>query len=653
MRAADLPIPGLLWGHYPERRSNGAGRLSGWAALFARSPNPTAFLQAVERLQPLMMQWSPEERAGEVQRLRQQMARQGMTDELLASVFALFSEISRRQTGRRPYRTQMMAAYDMLGRRLVEMATGEGKTLAAALAAAAAALARVPVHVVTANEYLARRDAEALRPVFGAFGLDVGVVTHDLDREGRRRAYACAITYCTAKELVFDYLRDSLLRREVEEELRGRAYRLATRDAPATLLRGLCMAIVDEADSVLLDEASVPFVLSQAEEHRGKREHYEKALECARRMAPREDFVIDPESQSVELTARGRGKADPQGAQSDPQSDPLWRVQRYREEALSLALAALHLYHRDRHYLVRDGTVQIIDDTSGRVAPGRAWSRGLHQLIELKEGCRPSAELVTAAQITYQRFFSRYLHLCGMSGTLLEDRAELRAVYGLPVVRVPLRRPSRRTELPARAFGTHEARWRYVVERAREIQSRGGAVLIGTDSVADSQTLSRRLGTARVAHVVLNARQDQYEADVIATAGQPGRVTVATSMAGRGTDIAIAEDLARNGGLHVMLCQANASRRVDRQFTGRCARRGEPGSSETLLSLESPLVVAHLPAAINRWTARKETVQPARAGIALVRYALWWEGQRRRRMRSQLRLQDEALDKQPMLGSEN
>jgi len=648
MRPAELPIPGVLWGHYPERRWNAAGWLARRAATSAnRMPRHAAFLHAVEALQPAMLRLSSEQCASEVQRLRQLLARRGMADDLLAAAFALFSEISRRETGQRPYPEQMIAARAMLGRRLVEMATGEGKTLAAALAAATAALARVPVHVVTANEYLARRDADALRPIYGALGLQVGVVTHELDRDARRRAYRCAVTYCTAKELVFDYLRDGLLRRDVEGELRSRAYRLATRDAPGTLLRGLCMAIVDEADSVLLDEASVPFVLSRAEDHRDKREHYARALEFARGLIPREDFVTDPESQAVELTARGRAKAEPQPTHGDP----LWRVRRYREEALCLALAAIHLFHSDQHYLVRDGAVHIIDDTSGRVAAGRAWSRGLHQFIELKEGCRPTAELVTAAQITYQRFFSRYLHLCGMSGTLLEGRAELRATYGVPMVRVPLRKPSRRVVLPTRAFGTHEARWRYVVGRARDIHARGGAALIGTDSVADSQVLSQRLGAAGLAHVVLNARQDRHEAHVIATAGQAGRITVATSMAGRGTDIAISERLARAGGLHVMLCQANASQRIDRQFTGRCARRGEPGSCETLLSLESAPVVAYLPALITGWTGRAGELRPRWVGILLARAALWWEGRRRYRLRRQLRLQDEALDRQPMLGT--
>lgn len=645
----ELPIPGVLWGQYPERRPEGTSWLARRAANLAdRVPRHAAFLRTVEAIQRALVQLSSEQCAAEVQWLRQQLARRGITDELMAAAFALFSEISRRQTGQCPYPTQLLAARAMLERRLVEMATGEGKTLAAALAAATAALARVPVHVVTANEYLARRDAEALRPAYGALGLQVGVVTHELGPDARRNAYRCDVTYCTAKELVFDYLRDRLSRRGIEGdrqgalqgELRRRAHRLATGDSASTLLRGLCMAIVDEVDSVLLDEASVPFILSRAEDHRGRREHYAQALELARGLVEGDDFVLDPACHSVELTARGRAKTEPQAAPLDP----LWRVQRFREEALCLALAALHLFHRDRHYLVRGDAVHIIDDTSGRVAAGRAWSRGLHQLIELKEACKPSAELVTAAQITYQRFFSRYLHLCGMSGTLLEGRSELRAVYGVPVVRVPLRKPSRRVVLPTRVFGSHEARWRFVVSRAREVQERGGAVLIGTDSVADSQALSQSLDAAGLAHVVLNARQDQHEAHVIATAGQPGRITVATSMAGRGTDIALSESVAQNGGLHVMLCQANASRRIDRQFTGRSARRGEPGSCEVLLSLGSAPIVAYLPAWIARRTGRANEIRPRWMGILLARAALWCEGRRRYRMRRQLRLQENATE---------
>lgn len=405
------------------------------------------------------------------------------------------------------------------------------------------------------------------------------------------------------------------------------------------------MAIVDEADSVLIDEARVPFILSRAADDRAKRELYELALRVARQLVLHQDFTVEVETRHVELTARGQDKADREAHEGHA----AWRMRRFREEALCQALAALHLFQRDRHYLVRQGAVHIIDETTGRVAAGRAWSRGLHQFIELKEGCVPSDEPIAAASITYQRFFPRYLHLCGMSGTLTESRGELLGTYGVHVSRIPLRLPCRREVLPTRVFGSHDARWRFVVRRAAGIHAGGGAVLIGTDSVADSQALSASLHTAGLPHVVLNARQDRHEAEVVARAGHEGRITVATSMAGRGTDIALAEKLAQGRGLHVILCQANASRRIDRQFIGRCARRGEPGSCETLLSLESEPIASRMPAWVRRLTRDELRLRPM--ARLLARFPLWLEGRLQRHTRKQLRAQDQAFERQPILGA--
>lgn len=643
MSAAQLPVPGPLHGRYPERRARKDALLAAIAGVLPADRLP--FVEAVQRLQEGTRRYSAADCARELATLRQQFARSGFDDRVLQRAFALIAELAHRHAGLRPYRGQLLAARAMLDRRLVEMPTGEGKTLAAAIAAAAAALARIPVHVITANEYLARRDAERLQPLFAALELKVSVVTHELHAEARRQAYAGDIVYCTAKELVFDYLRDSLLRQAAPGELRERAHRLAVGDT-GTVLRGLCFAIIDEADSILIDEARVPFILSRAAaDDRARRAHYQHALSVARQLVPQEDFTVEGETRRVELTARGQEKAD--GAAIA--GDAAWRMRRWREEALCQALAALHLFRRDRDYLVRQGTVQIIDETTGRVAAGRAWSRGLHQFIELKEGCVPSVEPVTAARITFQSFFSRYLHLCGMSGTLTESRAELLGTYGLHVSRIPLRNPCRREMLPTRVFGSHEARWRFVVQRVAEIHARRGAVLIGTDSVADSLALSARLRAAGLPHVVLNARQDRHEAEVVAKAGSEGRITVATSMAGRGTDIALAERLARGPGLHVILCQANASRRIDRQFIGRSARRGEPGSCETLLSLESEPIASRLPAWVRRLT--RDELRPRAWAWLLARFPLWLEGRAQRRLRRQLRAEDQAFARQPILGA--
>jgi preprotein translocase subunit SecA len=321
------------------------------------------------------------------------------------------------------------------------MKTGEGKTLVATTAVYLNALAGKGVHVVTVNDYLARRDSEWMGRVYGFLGMTVGVIVHGLDDDQRRAAYACDITYCTAKELVFDYLRDGLGRSR--DPLQHRLNQLAGETA-APLLRGLCMAIIDEADSILIDEARVPFILSQPVGNAQETEYLDQSLRIARALRIDTDFRLDAAARATELTAQGRERVE----MLVRRLAAVWRNRLHREEAVCTALAALHFYRRDRHYLVRDGKVLIIDDTTGRVAPGRAWSRGLHQLIELKEGCTPTAPQVTAAQITYQRFFPRYLRLGGLSGTLCESAGELRALYDLGVQRVPLRRPDRRMTLP-------------------------------------------------------------------------------------------------------------------------------------------------------------------------------------------------------------
>jgi preprotein translocase subunit SecA len=627
MRAAQLPMPGALWGRYPERRER-----SREAPLsMPRARRYAAFVRRVQRMD--LRTIGDKALTARLSELRRRMAQEGLAEPTMALALAIVGELAARELGIRPHAVQLHAARAMLDERLAEMATGEGKTLAAALAAAVAALARVPVHLITVNDYLARRDGEHLRPLYARLGLTTGIVTQPMDAAARRAAYACDITYCTAKELVFDYLRDSMLRRRDAGTLHERLGRLAARH---TVLRGLCMAIIDEADSVLLDEARVPFILSRAGATQSRPEHFERALELAARLERGRDFSLDGERRSAELTRAGR-ESLAAGAQD---ADRLWALPRYREEAVSLALCALHLFHRDCDYLVRDGRVELIDATTGRTAPGRAWSRGLHQMIELKEGCRPGQVLETVAELTYQRFFSRYLRVCGMSGTLSEGRRELAQVYGLRVARVPLLRPSLRRVLPTRVFAEAQARWDFVVQRARELCGAGRAVLVGTDTVADSQALSEAMHAAGLEHVLLNARHDRAEAGIVAAAGAPGRITVATSMAGRGTDIALDPEVARRGGLHVILCQANPSPRIDRQFLGRCARRGEPGSCETLHVLDA-------------WLPRRDAeLRPAWLARLLVRIELQAQLRRERAARHALWRQDRAMGREPILGAD-
>lgn len=569
------PAPGVVWGSYPERAE--PGPLLRWH-LGTRAYHRQA--DAVERALPRWRALAPLAFSAELTRLRARLSRDGLAQAHTVEALAAISEAVRRTLGLELYRSQRFAAAVMLDNRLAEMATGEGKTLAALLAAATGGLAGMPVHVLTANDHLVARDAERLAPVYALLGLSVGSVTHCMDDTQRCKAYACAITYATAKQLVFDYLRDSTHAGGARQDLARRAQALDGTQPPA-LLRGLCMAVVDEADSLLIDEARTPLVLSRQADDPASHAFLWQAYVTGGQLCCGTDFSLDTEHGPVRLTDAGRERLQalcaPLGGR--------WRSARLREDAVSLALQARHTHHRDQHYLVRAGQVEIIDATSGRGAPGRVWARGLHTLIEIKEGCKPSPATHTLAQISYQRFFPRYLRLGGMSGTLAEARAELREIYRLPVVHVPLHTPSARLRLPTRLYPDETSLWAAVTERVRALQASGRPVLVGTGSVAESEALSASLLRAGVAHQVLNARHDRHEADMVARAGGAGQVTVTTHMAGRGTDIALGPGVAATGGLHVLCCQHNASARLDRQLQGRCARQGDPGSTETWLAL--------------------------------------------------------------------
>jgi preprotein translocase subunit SecA len=445
--------------------------------------------------------------------------------------------------------------------------------------------------------------------------------------------------YCTAKELVFDYLRDGLGRDRTRSELHRHAMRLdpirAEQERP-TLLRGLCMAILDEADSVLIDDARVPLILSERSRNASQRQYHEQALQLATALAAASDFTLNRQRMSAELTAQGCSRLE----QLAGSLGAIWRNRLHREETVCTALAAVHLYERDRHYLLRDAKVIIIDESTGRTAPGRVWSRGLHPLIELKEGCEPSDETTTAAQITYQRFFQRYLSLGGMSGTLSEARAELATVYGLRIVQVPLHRPSRRRIVPTRLHRNRNAQEQAVIRHAGKVHREGRPVLIGTDSVAESERLSSCLAQAGLPHRVLNARQDDEEAQIIAAAGQPGQITIATNMAGRGTDIALGPGVAALGGLHVISSQHNVSARIDRQLLGRCARQGDPGSAQTLLALDQPMIARLAPAWVARHVGDEGVWRPAWLLNIIVRMPQWLAERRQRAQRRELLKQD-------------
>jgi preprotein translocase subunit SecA len=450
----------------------------------------------------------------------------------------------------------------------------------------------VPVHIITVNDYLTARDAATMGPVYQALGLTVGAIVHGKDPAARRAAYGCDVTYCTNKELTFDYLRDRIALGRDESRIQLAIERLAGGKSRAGQLnlRGLFYAIVDEADSVLIDEARTPLVISGAGDSAPEREMYETALEVARRLEAGSDFRMDPKERHLELTDRGRARLDEWG----PALPALFHGERRREELVSQALVALNLFHRDTHYLVRDKKVHIIDEFTGRILADRTWEQGLHQMVEAKEELPLSNRQTSVARITYQRFFRRYLWLAGMTGTAHEVRRELWSVYRLPVVRVPTHRPVRRRSTGDRVFTTEAEKWVAIVARVKALHEIGRPVLIGTRSVSASEKLSAHLNQAGLEHQLLNARQDEQEAEIVAEAGQYGRITVATNMAGRGTDITLGPGVAELGGLHVIATELHESARIDRQLFGRGGRQGDPGTLEAMVSLEDELIRVYL-----------------------------------------------------------
>jgi len=534
----------------------------------------------------------------EAAELREQLSRSGFQKELVARSFALVRETSFRIKGMRHFPVQLMGGLALLTGNIAEMATGEGKTLTATLPACTAALAGLSVHVITVNDYLVQRDAELMEPVYKALGLSVGCIVQGMDPQQRAAAYRCDITYCNNKELVFDYLKDRITLGAMSSPAHlqlEKLYRKQPRSG-RLLHRGLYFAIVDEADSVMADEARTPLIIAGQKSARFADVVYQQAVNLAVLLRNPAEFTLAPSERRATLTEAGKLQL----VALVRSLDAFWQVRPYREELATIALQALHCYTRDRQYLIDDGKIQIIDEFTGRVMPDRNWEGGLHQMIEAKEGCEITGSQETIARITYQRFFRRYLHLAGMTGTGAEVAKEMWLVYRLKSVRIPTNRPCLRRRLPDQIYPTREEKWEAIVAHIRAVhQQENRPLLVGTRSVEDSEHLSRLLDRAALPHVVLNARQDKHEAEIISRAGGLGQITIATNMAGRGTDIHLGEGVAARGGLHVILTECHEARRIDRQLFGRSARQGDPGSCVAILSLEDEVVgslVENLPA---------------------------------------------------------
>jgi len=521
--------------------------------------------------------------------LSEGLRRSGLATLTVAQTFALVREAAARTLGQRHFDVQLIGGRILLDGMVAEMETGEGKTLTATLAACTAALAGIPVHVVTVNDYLAQRDAQWMGPIYDALGLSVATILHGMDAQARRAAYGADITYCTNKELAFDYLKDRIVLGREANRVQLQVERLYENRPrlDQLLLRGLHYAIVDEADSVLIDEAKTPLIISGAAgADTAEQQTYQTALSLAQQMEPNRDFVIEGRERVLRLLPAGLDRL----AQQTMALGGVWNRRQWREELVRQALSALHIFLKDKQYLVKDGKVQIIDEYTGRVMPDRSWEHGLHQMIEAKEGCAVSQRVDPLARISYQRFFRRYVRLAGMTGTAHEVAGELWSVYRLATVRVPTNRPTQRRALPTRVYHRAEQKWQAVARSIEEQQNAGRPVLVGTRSVVASEHLSRLLNGRGLDHQVLNARQDREEAEIVAKAGERCRITVATNMAGRGTDIRLPQSSRTLGGLHVIATELHEARRIDRQLFGRCGRQGDPGTYEAIISLEDELV---------------------------------------------------------------
>jgi preprotein translocase subunit SecA len=619
MSEAHLPRPGAVLGLYPEREDERLSTLdrtmaiaSGWLRqkLAPAQFSAPVFLGMARREGRKLDDMSEIELMRHRDQLRLSLRSAGhLTPRLIAQAFALIRKTAETKLKMRPYDVQLLGGLVMMRGRIAEMDTGEGKTLTATLPAATAALAGSPVHVITVNDFLAERDARWMGPIYRALGLSVGVILEGMEPDERRAAYACDVVYGTNKQIAFDYLKDRIALGDETRTLHIRVQGLTKSEPPSgnLLLRGLCFAIVDEADSCLVDEARTPLIISRAGDMSGMEHTYQNAIDLAGKLATPRDFTVLQRDRRVLFTDIGKSQI----RKLSETWGGVWAAEVHREELIRQAITALRLYERDKHYIVREGRIAIVDEYTGRVMADRSWERGLHQMIEVKEGLEVTGSHETLARISYQRFFGRYLHLCGMTGTAREVSGELWSVYSLMSRRVASNKRSRRRDHGTTVYATDVTKNNAVLKLTQKMHAKGRPVLIGTRSVAASETISDLLTRHGLDHSLLNARQDKQESDVIGRAGLHGAITVATNMAGRGTDISIDPDVDAKGGLFVIATEPHDARRIDRQLYGRCARQGNKGGHVMLASLEDELVVqafgprlAKIARALSVWKGR-------------------------------------------------
>ncbi|MDQ2865031.1 MAG: preprotein translocase subunit SecA [Candidatus Eremiobacteraeota bacterium] len=521
----------------------------------------------VNVFEPKMAALSDEALRSKTDEFRARLTSGESLDDMLPEVFATVREAGKRTLGMRHFDVQIMGGQVLYEGRIAEMRTGEGKTLVATLPVYARALEGRGVQVVTVNDYLARRDAEWMGPVYEFLGLTVGIVQHDLTPAERREQYLCDVTYITNNEVGFDYLRDNM------------AWQMED-----LVQRELYFALVDEVDSILIDEARTPLIISGPSQE--STDLYKNFAQIIPRLKKDEDFTIDQKAHAVPVMEAGVAKVEKMlgiGNLYDQRNIEL-------THQLNAALKAWHLFHRDQQYIVKDGEVIIVDEFTGRLMHGRRYSDGIHQAIEAKEGINVRGEDQTLATITFQNLFRLYDHLAGMTGTAKTEEREFRDIYGLDVVVVPTNQPMARKDNSDIVYKSEKAKFDSVVDEIIAEHAKGRPVLVGTRSIEKSELLAAMLRRRGVECNVLNAKYHEQEAEIIKDAGQPGQVTIATNMAGRGTDIKLGEDVANKGGLHIIGTERHESRRIDNQLRGRAGRQGDPGSTRFYISLEDEVM---------------------------------------------------------------
>ena len=576
-------------------------------------------VQRINALEPDMEALSDEEIRGKTEVYRERLKNGETLDQLLPEAFALVREASRRTLGLRHFDVQMVGGIVLHSGKIAEMKTGEGKTLVATLATYLNALPDKGVHIVTVNDYLARRDSDWMRPLYEALGMKVGVVAAQQDPAEKREAYQADITYGTNNEFGFDYLRDNMAFSLEDKYQRGHAF-----------------GIVDEVDSILIDEARTPLIISGAAEDSSER--YIQIDKLIPKLQPGKeadegeegvegDFLVDEKNRSIELTEEGHQKVERllQEAGLLPEDESLYAPHNLLLfHHITAGLKAHHLFNRNVDYIIQEGQVVIVDEHTGRTMPGRRWSDGLHQAVEAKEGLQVQKENQTLASTTFQNYFRLYEKLSGMTGTADTEAFELRQIYGLDVVVIPTNKPIARVDYNDLIYLTEGEKFDAVIDDVKAEREKGRPILVGTASVEASERISEALEKAKIPHNVLNAKQHDREADIIAQAGQPGAVTIATNMAGRGTDIVLGgnwenelkhldnpgeaklehaktdwqerhDAVIAAGGLHIIGTERHESRRIDNQLRGRAGRQGDPGSSRFFLSMEDSLMRIFMP----------------------------------------------------------